>query len=238
MRVEPLPRAHAPLDGLPSVLLRALSLIIIVGLIVAAIQVLPTAEENPASTAAVSSTAQVTQRTAPQNTRGQAQGAKPRVVYAGPIVSSAAMPQRTPTSQDTRSAPAEAADPVAVEGQPRSAEAPVARTALLPEPEVVASEVTSVSPSAIAGFAAAPAATDATDIAALDEKTESPENSADGLVDINTATLEELNGLEGAGRIGRAIIRRRPYASPEDLLKKRVLNRTTFNRIKDQITAQ
>jgi hypothetical protein len=48
MRVEPLPRAHAPLDGLPSVLLRALSLIIIVGLIVAAIQVLPTAEENPA----------------------------------------------------------------------------------------------------------------------------------------------------------------------------------------------
>ena len=136
MRVEPLPRAPAPLDGLPSVLLRALSLIIIVGLIVAAIQVLPTAEENPASTAAVSSTAQVTQSTGPQNTREQAQGAKPRVIYAGPIVSSAAMPQRTPTSQDTRSAPAEVADPVAVEGQPRTAEAPVARTALLPEPEV------------------------------------------------------------------------------------------------------
>jgi DNA uptake protein ComE-like DNA-binding protein len=238
MRVEPLSRAHAPLNGLPSVLLRALSLIIIVGLIVAAIQVLPNAEGNPASTAAVSSAAQVTQRTVPQNTREQAQGAKPRVVYAGPIVSSAAMPQRTPTSQDTRAGPAEAADSVAVEEKPRAAEAPVARTALLPEPKVVASEAIPVSPSAIAGSATAPAATDATDIAALDEKTESHTNSADGLVDINTATLEKLNGLEGAGRIGRAIIRRRPYATPEDLLKKRVLNRTTFSRIKDQITAQ
>jgi DNA uptake protein ComE-like DNA-binding protein len=60
-------------------------------------------------------------------------------------------------------------------------------------------------------------------------------SSADQLVNINTATLEELNGLRGARRIGRAIIRGRPYTSIEDLLKKRVLNRTTFNRVKDQI---
>jgi DNA uptake protein ComE-like DNA-binding protein len=55
------------------------------------------------------------------------------------------------------------------------------------------------------------------------------------LVDLNSASLQQLNNL-GAGRIGRAIIRGRPYLSKEDLVRKRVLNRTDFGRIKDQVT--
>jgi DNA uptake protein ComE-like DNA-binding protein len=59
-----------------------------------------------------------------------------------------------------------------------------------------------------------------------------------GLVDLNTAPLHQLNALRGAGLIGRAIVRGRPYASAEDLVKKRVLNRSTYARIKNQITAR
>jgi hypothetical protein len=58
-----------------------------------------------------------------------------------------------------------------------------------------------------------------------------------GLVDLNTASVEDLNALRGAGRIGRAIVRGRPYASVEDLVKKRVLSRSVYVRVKDQVTA-
>jgi hypothetical protein len=56
-----------------------------------------------------------------------------------------------------------------------------------------------------------------------------------GRVDLNRGSVAELNALRGAGLIGRHIVAHRPYASPEDLLKKRVLNRTTYDRIKDQV---
>ena len=42
----------------------------------------------------------------------------------------------------------------------------------------------------------------------------------------------------GARRIGRAIVQRRPYASVDQLLAKRVLSRATYDRIKDQVTVQ
>ncbi|MGV7030029.1 ComEA family DNA-binding protein [Methylobacterium symbioticum] len=58
------------------------------------------------------------------------------------------------------------------------------------------------------------------------------------LVDLNTATVAELNGLRGGGNIGRAIIQRRPYAAVDQLLSKRVLSRATYERIKDQVTVQ
>jgi DNA uptake protein ComE-like DNA-binding protein len=60
--------------------------------------------------------------------------------------------------------------------------------------------------------------------------------AAKALVDLNSASVEELNRL-GAGRVGRAIVRGRPYSSTEDLVRKRVLNRTAFGRIKDQVRA-
>ncbi|AWN52763.1 helix-hairpin-helix domain-containing protein [Methylobacterium sp. 17Sr1-1] len=56
-----------------------------------------------------------------------------------------------------------------------------------------------------------------------------------GTVDLNTASVAELNGL-GGGMIGKAIIAKRPYASPGELLSKRVLSRATYDKIKGQVT--
>ena len=58
------------------------------------------------------------------------------------------------------------------------------------------------------------------------------------LVDLNKGSLEQLNTLRGAGSLGRAIMRGRPYKSVEDLVKKRVVRRTSYERIKDQVTVQ
>ena len=58
------------------------------------------------------------------------------------------------------------------------------------------------------------------------------------VVDLNTATLAELNALQGGGSIGKAIVRSRPYASVDQLLSKRVLSKATYQRIKDQVTVR
>ncbi|MRI54975.1 helix-hairpin-helix domain-containing protein [Methylobacterium sp. DB1607] len=70
------------------------------------------------------------------------------------------------------------------------------------------------------------------------EAEENAPPAAVALTDLNTASLAELNGLKGGGAIGRTIIQHRPYASVDQLLSKRVLNRATYQRIKDQVTVQ
>ncbi|NEU13165.1 helix-hairpin-helix domain-containing protein [Methylobacterium sp. BTF04] len=59
-----------------------------------------------------------------------------------------------------------------------------------------------------------------------------------GSVDLNNASLADLNGLRGGGMIGRAIVQKRPYTSVGELLSKRVLSRSTYERIKDQVTVR
>jgi hypothetical protein len=54
-------------------------------------------------------------------------------------------------------------------------------------------------------------------------------------ININTASADDLNRL--AGGIGKAIMVGRPYRSVDELVSKRVLKRSTFNQIKDRITA-
>ena len=54
------------------------------------------------------------------------------------------------------------------------------------------------------------------------------------LIDLNSASLEQLNGLRGGGMIGRAIVRAALHIA-RDLLRKRVLNRSTFDRVRDQM---
>jgi DNA uptake protein ComE-like DNA-binding protein len=54
-------------------------------------------------------------------------------------------------------------------------------------------------------------------------------------LDLNRATAEELDKLPGAARIGKAIVRGRPYSAPGDLVRKRILTKEAFARIKDQI---
>jgi DNA uptake protein ComE-like DNA-binding protein len=63
-----------------------------------------------------------------------------------------------------------------------------------------------------------------------------PETSS--LVDLNTASFAQLNALKGAGALGRAIIKGRPYTSVDDLMRKKVLRRTAFEKIKDQVTVK
>ncbi len=58
------------------------------------------------------------------------------------------------------------------------------------------------------------------------------------LVDLNTASFAQLNALKGAGALGRAIIKGRPYASVDDLMRKKVLRRPAFEKIKHQVTVR
>ncbi|WP_026175597.1 helix-hairpin-helix domain-containing protein [Methylobacterium sp. 88A] len=77
--------------------------------------------------------------------------------------------------------------------------------------------------------------------AARSETQQASDNSgpaAVSVVDLNTASVAELNGLKGGGMIGRAIAQRRPYASVDQLLSKRVLSRSTYERIKNQVTVR
>ena len=64
------------------------------------------------------------------------------------------------------------------------------------------------------------------------------EGSVVTLVDLNKASFEELNSLKGTGALGRAIIKGRPYKAVDDLVKKKVLRRTVYEKIKDQVTVQ
>ena len=58
-----------------------------------------------------------------------------------------------------------------------------------------------------------------------------------GLININTASLKELDSLPGIGPVyGQNIIEQRPYSTIEDLRTKDVIPQKTFEKIKDLIT--
>jgi len=60
----------------------------------------------------------------------------------------------------------------------------------------------------------------------------------EGLVNINTATLKELDTLPGIGPVyGQNIIEHRPYSSTEELLSRDVLKKSTYEKMKDNVTA-
>lgn len=68
------------------------------------------------------------------------------------------------------------------------------------------------------------------------EKPAAPAGSRN--LNINTASAESLNRLPGAGRIGQAIVSHRPYKSVEELVKRRVLRRDVYERIRPQLAAE
>lgn len=56
-------------------------------------------------------------------------------------------------------------------------------------------------------------------------------------VNINSATLEELDTLPGVGKItGQKIIDNRPFGALEELLDKKIINKSTYENIKDLIS--
>lgn len=66
---------------------------------------------------------------------------------------------------------------------------------------------------------------------------QSNNTSDSNLVNINTASLNELEGLSGIGPVyGQNIIDNRPYSDINDLVNKKVLKSSTFEKIKDKIS--
>ena len=59
------------------------------------------------------------------------------------------------------------------------------------------------------------------------------------LLDINTATKEQLDALPGIGeKFSQKIIDGRPYAKKSELVQKKVIPQATYNKIKDKIIAK
>lgn len=209
-----------------SALLRVLLLGLGITVSVAFWQILPPSEQIKSSLATSSPGAQVQNGHVPSPAPVASSGPSPRVVYGGPAVSSSS----SPSPASSRPARTNDAPPGAVTGAGVSGPA-LAQVSPPPSAVILSAAAASTAPTP------APATQPLPEAARSGAGAPAPASSSVQLVDLNTASVEDLNGL-GGGMIGRAIVRGRPYRSVEDLLAKRVLNRSTFQRIAPQVAVR
>jgi competence protein ComEA len=75
--------------------------------------------------------------------------------------------------------------------------------------------------------------------AAVDGAKEGWENAGQKKVDLNAATVDQLTELPGIGkREARRIVAGRPYHDKHDLVSKKILSASAYEKLKDEVAAK